>query len=212
MTQNLFIIGPVASGKNTLLNNLKKKYNMSVLDTGQLYRYLALCLLNETTINPDCEKLCKNDAEEENRISKAIFRWSRTIEKALDELEVVDGKLCLHGKILLEESLYSKEVNEIVSVVAKSNMVRNRILQFINVDIAKRKKNYALTGHNITELDTTKFTTVFLDISNEKAAQRLYGRNSMAYESVLSAYNEVLDRNNRDGMEQTKILMKMYII
>ena len=65
-----------------------------------------------------------------------------------------------------------------------------------------------MTGHNIAELDTTKFTTVFLDISNEKAAQRLYGRNSMAYESVLSAYNEVLDRNNRDGMEQTKILMK----
>ena len=27
MNQNLFIIGPVASGKNTLLDNLKRKYN-----------------------------------------------------------------------------------------------------------------------------------------------------------------------------------------
>lgn len=33
MNQNLFIIGPVASGKNTLLDNLKKKYNINVLDT-----------------------------------------------------------------------------------------------------------------------------------------------------------------------------------
>ena len=40
MNQNLFIIGPVASGKNTLLDNLKKKYNINVLDTGQLYRFV----------------------------------------------------------------------------------------------------------------------------------------------------------------------------
>lgn len=36
MKQNLFIIGPVASGKSTLLDNLKKEYNINVLDTGQL--------------------------------------------------------------------------------------------------------------------------------------------------------------------------------
>ena len=42
MNQNLFIIGPVASGKNTLLDNLKKKCKINVLDTGQLYSILYI--------------------------------------------------------------------------------------------------------------------------------------------------------------------------
>ena len=48
MNQNLFIIGPVASGKNSLLDNLKKKYNINILDTGQLYRYIAFCIFQKT--------------------------------------------------------------------------------------------------------------------------------------------------------------------
>lgn len=86
-------------------------------------------------------------------------------------------------------------------------MIRKRILQFINNDIAKRKGCYALTGHNITEMDTTQFTTIFLDITNEKAAERLYGRNPESYKSILDAYKEVLERNNRDGIDKTRSLI-----
>ena len=83
MNQNLFIIGPVASGKNTLLENLKKKYNINILDSGQLYRYIALCILKKTSVNPDYKSLYKNDTEEEKRILQEIFKWNRTIEKSL---------------------------------------------------------------------------------------------------------------------------------
>ena len=207
MKQNLFIIGPVASGKNTLLDNLKKKYNINVLDTGQLYRYIAFCIFQKTTINPNLDNLYKNNIREEKRILQEVFKWNRTIEKSLKELEILDGKLHIDGQILKDDSLYSKEVNSIVAIIAKSDLIRKRILQFINGDIVKREGCYALTGHNISEMDTTQFTTIFLDINNEKAAERLYNRNPESYESILEAYKEVLERNNRDSIDKTRSLI-----
>lgn len=203
MNQNLFIIGPVASGKNSLLDNLKKKYNINVLDTGQLYRYIAICIFQKTNINPNLESLYKNYIREEKRILQEVFKWNRTIEKSLKELEILDGRLNVDGQILREDSLYSKEVNSIVAIIAKSDLIRKRILQFINNDIVKREGCYALTGHNINEMNTAQFTTIFLDINNEKAAERLYSRNPESYESILDAYKEVLERNN--GMVLIKL-------
>ena len=207
MNQNLFIIGPVASGKNTLLDNLKNIYNINVLDTGQLYRYVAFSILNKTSINPNLESLYKNDIKEEKRILEEIFKWNKTIEKSLKELEIVDGKLTIDGEHIIEDDLYSKEVNSIVSIIARSDLVRKRITHFINTDITKREGSYAMTGHQIAEMDTTQFTTIFLDIDYKIAAERLYGRNPNSYGSVEDAYKEVLERNNRDGIDKTKNLM-----
>ena len=209
MNQNLFIIGPVASGKNTLLDNLKRKYNINVLDTGKLYRYLALCAIQRTTINPDYQKLFENDKQEETRIIQELYRWNRTFEESLNKLEIIDGKLVVEGQEVTDDKLYSKEVNSIISLVAKSNLIRKRILNFINNDFGKRVGNYAMTGHNIQEIDTTQFTTIFLDITNEKAAERLYGRNPTSYKSIVEAYKEVIERNRKDGINLTKDLLPM---
>ena len=209
MNQNLFIIGPVASGKNTLLDNLKRKYNINVLDTGKLYRYLALCAIQRTTINPDYQKLFENDKQEETRIIQELYRWNRTFEESLNKLEIIDGKLVVEGQEVTDDKLYSKEVNSIISLVAKSNLIRKRILNFINNDFGKRVGNYAMTGHNIQETDTTQFTTIFLDITNEKAAERLYGRNPTSYKSIVEAYKEVIERNRKDGINLTKDLLPM---
>lgn len=209
MNQNLFIIGPVASGKNTLLDNLKRKYNINVLDTGKLYRYLALCAIQRTSINPDYQKLFENDKQEETRIIQELYRWNRTFEESLNKLEIIDGKLVVEDQEVTDDKLYSKEVNSIISLVAKSNLIRKRILNFINNDFGKRVGNYAMTGHNIQEIDTTQFTTIFLDITNEKAAERLYGRNSTSYKSIVEAYKEVIERNRKDGINLTKDLLPM---
>ena len=207
MNQNLFIIGPVASGKNTLLDNLKRKYNINILDTGKLYRYLALCATQRTTINPDYQKLFENDKQEETRIIQQLYSWNRTFEESLNELEIIDGKLVVEGQEVTDDKLYSKEVNSIISLVAKSNLIRKRILNFINNDFGKRVGNYAMAGHNIQEIDTTQFITIFLDITDEKAAERLYGRNPTSYKSIVEAYKEVVERNCKDGINLTKNLL-----
>ena len=207
MNQNLFIIGPVASGKNTLLDGLKKKYNLNILDTGKLYRYLAWCICKKTDINPNFDLLYKNDGQEVKRISQKIYQWNRTLESSLKELEIVDGKLFIGGQEVDEGELYSKEVNSIISLVAKSQLIRKRILHFINQDIIKRVGNYALTGHNLKEMDTTQFTTIFLDITDEKAAGRLYSRNPESYGNISDAYKEVVQRNSNDEMEKNRRLI-----
>ena len=79
MSRNLFIVGPVACGKNTLLDNLKKKYNINILDTGRLFRYVALNIIQNTTINPDFDKMYLGDEQEKNRIVDEIYKYNREI-------------------------------------------------------------------------------------------------------------------------------------
>lgn len=208
MTQNLFIIGNVASGKRTLLEKLKNKYNLNVLDTGKLFRFLSLTICNETDINPDYLKLSKDDVQEEERIINAIYKRNRTLTKLLQKLKVIDGKLILNGEQIDEEKLYSKEVNSILPIVSESNFLRKKILRYINKNFNERKGKYAITGHTLEEMDTSKFTTIFLDVKEEKAAERLYKRNPSAYDNILSAYKEVVNTNEKTNINTTKEALK----
>lgn len=207
MSRNLFIVGPVACGKNTLLDNLKKKYNINILDTGRLFRYVALNIIQNTTINPDFDKMYLGDEQEKNRIVDEIYKYNREIEKAFKELQIVEGNLMVNDKEVEEKDLYSRQVNSILSAVAKNKMVRKRILRFINYDISQRDGTYAMTGHNINEINTAQFITIFLDIDDEKAAERLYGRNPDSYTNVLEAYKEVIERNKNDNISMTRDLI-----
>ena len=93
MKQNLLIIGPVAAGKRTLLNKLKNKYKLNVLDTGKLFRFLAMCIHQETDINPNYNLLFKNDKSEIERITNKIHRRNKTLSELLSKVKVNDGNI-----------------------------------------------------------------------------------------------------------------------
>ena len=46
--KNLFVIGPVASGKTTISKKIAQKTNMNCFDTGLLFRFLGWVILNMT--------------------------------------------------------------------------------------------------------------------------------------------------------------------
>ncbi|MBQ8044144.1 MAG: (d)CMP kinase [Clostridia bacterium] len=208
MFGNIFIVGPVATGKNTLLNKLKSNYNIEIVDTGQLYRYIAYIVNTQTDINPDFEKINLNDESEIQRVLHAVFKWNRTIEHKLENLSIKGG--CLHegDAPLNAEILYKKEVNLLVSKLAKLPFLREKILKYLNKSLPQNCDNAGITGHNIREIDTTKYTIIFLDVSDEEAAKRLYSRNPGSYDSMLDAYKEVVERNKSDDIETTRNAVK----
>ena len=60
MSYNIAIDGPAGAGKSTIAKALAKKMNLIYVDTGAMYRAMALYLLREK-VNPDdvqvvCEK------------------------------------------------------------------------------------------------------------------------------------------------------------
>ena len=209
MKQNLFIVGNVAAGKNELLERLKNKYNLTIIDSGKLYRYLTLVLSGQETISPDYTELYQGNILEKERINQAIFKLNKTLTDILKNLKLNEnGKLIAGETEINDELLYSKNVNALISVVASNSLIRKQILSLINNNLLSISGNFAMTGHNLNEMDTTKFTTIFLDVSDEVASERLYRRNPDSYNGILDAYKEVRERNSIDKMDLTKNLIK----
>lgn len=82
-------------------------------------------------------------------------------------------------------------------------------MSLLQTGYQERRQILCEISHNIfiriiKEIDTTKFTIVYLDVSTKRSAYRLFNRNIQSYEDIIDAYDEVNKRNNVDQIELTK--------
>lgn len=201
--KNIFIIGPVASGKSTLMNKILDKYNIVALDTGLLYRYVAKIIFDKIKDDIDINTLSNKDSSQIDIVNKFIYTNSNYYTNKLNSLTFTNNKLYEGAEELNLNQLYEPSVNILLPIVAKISTIRNRIVNYIN-NICDGENPIIMTGHNIKEIDTTKFTVVYLDVDSKIAAYRLIGRNSSSYKDIIDAYNEVIIRNKTDRIEETK--------
>lgn len=204
---NIFILGPVASGKNTLLANIVKEHNVVALDTGRIFRYVAYqlyCKLNEEI---NFENVCKNDDNEINTLTEKIYHSTKYINSQLRKLKFEGSNMLVDGNNLNLNFLYEKNVNCMLPIISRISTIRNLIVKYIDYSISSSNKPIVMTGHNIKEIDTTKFTVVFLDVDEKESAYRLFQRNSGSYNNILEAYEEVLKRNQTDKIRETKNIL-----
>lgn len=89
--RNIYVVGGVASGKNTLIDNLKDKLGYDVLDTGQIYRALSFLIINNKEIYPDLTKIFNLDKEEITRVQSKIT--PAMIKKSLDDISFAEGNI-----------------------------------------------------------------------------------------------------------------------
>lgn len=202
--KNIFIVGPVASGKNTLLEKIKYDYDVIALDTGRIYRYVTWKIYEQIKNDIDINLILDGDSNEIDKARNHIFRLSKYYDKQLSNLKFTSNNLFEGGIQVDENNLYSRETNALISIVAGISTVRSRINQFIKDSISISEKPIIMTGHNINEIDTTKFLVVYLDVDSKISAHRLYNRNINSYNDVLDAYSEVERRNKNDKMAYTK--------
>lgn len=91
------IDGPAGAGKSTIAKLVAKELGINYLDTGAMYRAVALQVLNEN-----------KDPEDINQV----------LEAAKDaQLSFVDNQICIQGKNVARE-IRSPQVNRLVSKVA----------------------------------------------------------------------------------------------
>ena len=204
---NIFIIGPVASGKNTLLDKIINNNEVIALDTGRIFRYVAYELNNKLSKEIDFSKISNNDENEINKLREKIYHSTNFISQQLEQLSFNNNSILKNGTELNVNFLYSKNVNLLLPIIAKISTIRTKIVKFIDDSISTFEKPIVMTGHNIKEIDTTKFTVVFLDVEEKESAYRLYNRNKKSYSSILDAYDEVLKRNLIDQINETKQIL-----
>lgn len=180
--------GPAGSGKSTIAKIIAKKYGFTYLDTGAMYRMIALYALEN---NVDLED-------------------TKSIENMLDntKLDIVGTQFFLNGRDVSEE-IRTPRVSAIVSPVAAIKEVRIKL-----VDLQREisfGKRIILDGRDIGTVVFPKADVkIFLVASAEERAKRRlkeYEEKNLEadYESVLASIKE---RDHIDSTRKESPLLK----
>lgn len=178
------IDGPAGSGKSTAARKLAAQLEIAYLDTGAMYRAVALkCLLSGTDLNDD------HDITATARGAKICVDCGPTHTRVnLDDHEVT-------------EAIRSMEVNQATSFVSRVQDVRTLLVEQqrrIGRELGSLVTEGRDQGSVVFPDADLKF---FMDASIEKRAERRY--HELRADGVETTYAEVLDNlASRDGNDQ----------
>lgn len=180
MKFNIAIDGPSAAGKSTIARYLARKYNLIHLDTGAMYRAVALKALREHA-----------DVNKEDEIVNVL----KNADISMD----VNGQIFLNGENITA-LIRTEEISWNASTLSKHAKVRQDLVKR-QQDIAK-EKGYILDGRDIgTVVLPDAEVKIFLTASSDARAKRRYQEYlekgiEVNYEQVL---NDIKQRDIQDS-------------
>lgn len=167
------IDGPAGAGKSTIAKEIAKKLNIVYLDTGALYRTVALYVMQNK-----CEVV---DALKDINIE---IKYEQNTQQ-----------IYLNGQNV-SSSIRTNEISIGASSVSKVPEVREFLLD-LQRDIA-RKNSVVMDGRDIaTVILPNADVKIFLTASAEKRAKRrhLEAKDNLSYEEILA---DVIKRDTQD--------------
>jgi cytidylate kinase len=184
MTKNLIIAidGPSGAGKSTLGRMLARALNLLYIDTGSMYRALALAVM-ESSIS----------ASDDIAVGSLASRVDIDIKGDPDSLKVI-----LEGRDVTDE-IRSEEVTDISSVISTIPAVR-RAMVVRQREMGKR--GAVLNGRDIgTVVFPDADVKVFLTAAPDERAQRRFSEESeqktdVSFEATLA---DMIERDLRDS-------------
>ncbi len=172
------IDGPSGVGKSTVSRLLAKKLNAHYVDTGAMYRAIALGAMEAGIGIDDGEKLM-----EFLKHAKVVF----------DE-----GLVLLNG-VDLTEKIREPGIGELASIYSSSPLVRGRLV-FIQRKLAASASKVVMEGRDIgTVVLPEADIKFFLDASSEiRAARRQADEKSLDERSIEDVAEDMNERDLRD--------------
>lgn len=175
------IDGPAGSGKSTIAKILAKNYNLTYLDTGAMYRMVALYFLDNGI-----------DFDSNSEVIKSLPNIKIDIEK---------DKFILNGKDVSEE-IRTPRVSTKVSFAAKIKEVREKLVE-LQREISFGK-NVVLDGRDIgTVVFPNADLKIFLVASPEERAKRRM--KDYEEKGIKESFEAVLENiKERDMIDSTR--------
>jgi cytidylate kinase len=180
MKKVVAIDGPSGAGKTTVAKLVAKELGYNYLDTGALYRAIAVSLRNKGSETDDSD----DKLGEVLRSTDVCF---------------IDGKVFLNGRDVSDE-IRSKEIDHYSSVFSARKIVRDFLLD--------AQRNAALLDNLVVEGRDTATVVfpkagkkVFLDASVEERAGRRYRQFKEKGIDIAmdEALQNIMDRDQRDA-------------
>jgi len=180
MGRTVAIDGPSGAGKSTLAKALAERLGFVYLDTGALYRAVALGLLKHG-ISPEDD--------------------DRAIEEALGKFKIsyTDGKVYLDGEDV-SEKIRTTEAGHYSSVFSARRPVRKHLMP-LQRDAAREQDIVAEGRDMATVVFPEAWRKFYLDASVEARAGRRYRqlKEAGAEISMEQAHEDVAMRDKRDS-------------
>jgi len=180
MKQVIAMDGPSGSGKTTIAKLIAEELGFGYLDTGALYRAVAL-------------ELRKNEIESEDSDDKLRNVLIKTM------VTFSNGKVFLNGNDV-SDTIRSKEIDHYSSVFSARRLVRDFLLDAQRG--AALHNNLVVEGRDTTTVvfpDATK--KIFLDASVEERAKRRYlqFKEKGIDMTMDEARKKIIERDQRDA-------------
>jgi cytidylate kinase len=177
------IDGPSGAGKSTLAKRLARELGFTYLDTGAMYRALALKMLRQG-IDPD----------EETRLAALLRETEISLKEYQGRLQVLlDG-------VDVANLIRTPEVSQMASKVSARKIVRQRMMELQRA--AAGKGGIVAEGRDIgTVIFPGAEVKVYLDASISERARRRYEelRASGRQVSMDETIREITERDRRDS-------------
>ena len=176
------IDGPAASGKEKIAKFISRKWKFKHLDSGLLYRRLALILLND-----------KIETRDKNRIKKRI-----------NEIKTISFQS--------SKNLRTQEISQLASKIAIYQFVRNYVnkLQYDFVNKDKKIRGFVIDGRDIgSVVFKNADLKLYIDVNSKIRAKRRYkqlidsGEKSI-YQKILK---DVKLRDKKDKLRKNSPLI-----
>ena len=179
------IDGPAGSGKGTVTSIIAKKMKLNCIDTGAMYRCVALaCIKNNVDIN------------DTDKVKEILDKVNIELIKEKDNLIVK-----LNGEDVSKE-IRDNPVNRIVSKVSAVKEVREKLVE-LQRKMAETQ-DVIMEGRDITTVVYPNADVkIYLDADVEERAKRRYAQNQA--KNIECTYEEVLEEmKKRDEDDMNK--------
>ncbi len=150
------IDGPVGSGKSTIAKLVAEKLGFTYIDTGAMYRAVALKILK-------------------TKIPLKVSEIVKMMENTKIDLVQTEGglKVYLDGEDVSEE-IRTEEVAKLASQIARYGEIRKRLVQ-LQRELGQRAKNVVIEGRDTgTVIFPDAELKIFLTADPEERAKRRY--------------------------------------
>lgn len=182
MSYNIAIDGPAGAGKSTIAKKIAKKMNYIYVDTGAMYRAMALFLIRNGVTKDDVEKI------------------EEVCQQADISIEYKDGEqiVLLNGENV-NGLIRTEEVGNMASVSSANGKVREKLVQ-LQKELAK-KADVVMDGRDIgTCVLPNADTKVYLTASSQVRAKRRFDELTQKGEScdLQKIEEDIIERDHRD--------------